>query len=150
MIVSLLAVLAFAGPPQRNPSNHCLGGVETVLFHCALKNGKWLDICADNQSATPTHVQYRFGAKGAIELQKPDISADNLSAWTFAESALPRGMQRTASFVNEGHTYEVFVTEAGPDTQAGLTVRKGDSVIATLTCADQTFDDNLSAMTARP
>ena len=150
MIVHLLAALAFAGPPQRNTTNHCFSGVESVVFHCALTNGKWIDICADNQSATPTHAQYRFGTQGTIELQKPEITAGNLSEWTFAESALPRGMQRTASFVNEGHTYEVFVTEAGAETQAGVSIRKGDTVVATLTCAGQTFDDNLTLLIARP
>lgn len=146
VLVSLLSATALAGAPVRNADNHCFAGVETVVFHCALASGKWIDICADAQAAVPTHVQYRFGAKGRIELSAPPVSPSNRAAWTVAETALARGMQRTASFENEGHRYEVFVTEAGPDTQAGLRIEKGGTEVATLRCADQRFVDKLSLL----
>ena len=59
---------------------------------------------------------------------------------------MARGMQRTATFAADGQRYQVFVSEAGMATSAGLVILKGDTIVETLTCADQTFEDRLSTM----
>ena len=143
---SALTLPALAGGPERHADNHCFQQVETVVFKCTTTKGKTISICADAQSANVGFIQYRYGKQGAIELQKPDVSADNLGKWTFEEQAMARGMQRTASFLNEGYKYEVFVTEAGMDTAAGVVVSKDGKSLATLTCANQEFQDNLEAI----
>lgn len=132
------------GAPTRNADNHCMSGVETVVFHCATSKGKWISVCADAQSANPGFVSYRYGAKGKIELQKPDADAGNLAKWKVQSQMLARGESRTLKFTNEGYAYEVFITEAGMDTSAGVVVSKGDKPLATLTCANQTWTDDFS------
>lgn len=146
LLIATSTLTAAAGDtPTRNTDNHCFAEVETVVFHCATDKGKWVSVCADTQSATPTFVQYRYGKAGSIELAKPDPTA-GVTAWRYEESAMVRGMQRTASFDNDGYAYSVFVTEAGPDTMAGVTVGKDGKTLATLTCAEQTFTDNLETL----
>lgn len=142
---SLLALPAVAqGRPERNADNHCFAGVEKVVFHCATSKGKWISVCADGQGANPGWMSYRYGAKGKIELQKPDVDAGNLAKWSYESQMLVRGENRSLKFTNEGYTYEVFVTEAGTDTAAGVVVSKGDKPLATLTCADQAYTQDFS------
>jgi len=141
-----LPLSALAGAPERNADNHCFSTVERVAFHCATDSGKWISVCADAQSAAPTHIVYRYGKKGAIELEKPEIDDKNLSRWAYVEEPMISGEQRTLTFTNEGYSYQVFVTEAGRDTQAGVVVSKGDKALATLTCANQTFTDSLTSV----
>lgn len=135
ILLGMLAAPALAAP-QRNADNHCYNGIESVVFHCSLSNGKWIDICADNQSANPTYFQYRFGAKGKIELQKPELNRMNLANWSYEETARARGMERMASFTNDAYGYDVLVSEAGDDTFVGMVISKDGKSIATLACAN--------------
>lgn len=146
--VALLALplSAAAEPPSRNADNHCMSQVETVVFHCQTTRGKWVSVCADAQSATPGFVQYRYGSKGKIELQKPDVSTQNLAAWTHSSQMLARGESRSVKFINDGYGYEVFVTEAGIDTTGGVVVSQGDKALATLTCANQEWTENFAVV----
>ena len=123
-------------------------GVEKTVFQCATAKGQWISVCADAQSAMPSFVQYRFGKPEKVELAKPDVDAGNLARWSFSERALARGMSRSYRFTTDGYGYEVFVTEAGMDTAAGVVVSKGEKVLATLTCADQTWSEDFAAVSA--
>lgn len=127
-----------------NPAWATCGGYERTFLNCeVVKSAKMLSVCHDDEVAS-----YRFGPyMGTPELELTEnIATLDYTPWPGAGDTI----WEDVTFSNEGYTYTVSaaikrIIPEGPEPLVGVThfggvtVRRGDEVIADLNCETETI-----------
>ena len=122
--------------PAKAPSS-CDGG--DVLFQCAVNGGKELLVCG--KDGPSPWLSYRFGKPDAPDLVFPVAREGSASAFAWAEVTTVQAMGNLLRFQNADVTYEIveMIGAGGPNGEAnnfaGVYVKKGEELLATVTCA---------------
>lgn len=103
-------------------------GEDWVVFNATSDaSGKIVSICmTEGDDSTPSHLTYRFGRPGAVELIYPPSGADWSEKFTFRRYTRPRTTYLKFEFTNDEHNYEIL--DGGDDEGAytGLRVVRVD------------------------
>ena len=83
---------------------------EKIIFNCNIKNSaNILSVCASqNLSKDSGYIQYRFGRKGAIELEYPAEKEMSRSSFLFARYTRFQVSKLTLRFSNNKVNYTIF------------------------------------------
>lgn len=107
---------------------------EQKLFVCRLKK-KLFSLCALRASAEKvTHVKYRAGKAGAVELELPNQEAS--PSKFFRSVPLPRG--NSVTFQNADFEYTLTSSIEGRNE---ISVEKGQRTVASISCEPLQGDD---------
>lgn len=108
-----------------------------TLISCPIGSGKHLEVCIEPEGAEgEAQFTYTFGPKNRPELNLAvPMSAGTVTPWSGVGGAI----WSTVSFPSKGFEYEVWHSfdrsdEEEADLQGGVTVRRGEALIAELSC----------------
>ncbi len=85
-------------------------GEDWVVFNATSNtNGKIVSICmTEGDNSTPSHLTYRFGRPGAVELVYPASGASWSEKFTYRRYTRPGTTYLKLEFTNNGYNYEVL------------------------------------------
>ncbi len=144
-VVALMAIMETpltaqpAGVVDRRPS--LCKRSEVAIFSCRV-GSKIVSLCASpDLSETTGTMGYRFGRKGAIELEHPATSAHPRTAFRAGVDPSERG--DFVRFSKGDHTYTVYARVGSQDRREedGLLITRGQKVLRNLKCADFAMGD---------
>lgn len=143
--IALLAMTGFmlaaqpAGAVNRRPS--LCNPSHVAIFSCNV-GSKVISLCAspDLTEATGT-MSYRFGRKGAIELEHPAAPAHPRTAFSAGMDSSERG--DFVRFSTGDFTYTIYALAGSHDRREvdGLLITQGKKVLRNLKCADFAMGD---------
>lgn len=114
------------------PALAVCGADETTVLDCTTRGGRnTLNVCLSGET-----IRYAYGPRGAVpELQLTDsVTGVEHRPW----AGIGRAIWESTTFRNAGYAYEVFLSvdrmSENPGAEGGVTVSRGDEVLATVTC----------------
>jgi hypothetical protein len=153
LLATALAVRGAAPePPQPDPASTLCAVEEKAYFSCVLGgSGKMVSLCGSaDLHGDDAHLRYRFGRKGAIELEAPPPpAASSFSFFRAGGYTRARVMQWSIGFQRGHYHYELFDSRDGevdpPFRESGIRVRQDEgngkvaSKVSTLRCTQPAF-----------
>jgi hypothetical protein len=134
---ALLALIYLMAFHANAADSHC-SDQEQIVFSCSLGK-KIVSVCASAE-LTPSsgYLQYRFGAKSALELILPASRDSNQKKTILANTLMfAGGGGGYLRFMNGRYQYVVYTAIGrGWGTKEGVLVKKGAKQIANLKCQD--------------
>lgn len=130
--LSALALMLSAGTAFATCSR-----TDATFVSCPVEgSGKWLEVCAEDWGAV-----YRYGLLGRPELELTEpYGALDYEPWP----GVGRSIWETVTFYNGAYSYSVYISVDRMDEnvapEGGVAVRKGEEVVASLTCAEGRAD----------
>jgi len=126
----------------------CNSGEKTV-FSCTATNNKQIEVCDAGRT-----ISYSFGKRG----KKPELalSVPRNKVTTFQWHGIGRYMNYSVSIPNGKYMYTVYTSvdklerNEAKGFEAGVTVEKGDKLLATVICRDKSVVDNIYGINLRP
>lgn len=138
MIKSALFALIYLMIFHANAADSHCNEQEQIVFSCSLGK-KIVSVCASPE-LTPSsgYLQYRFGAKNALELILPASKNSSQRATILANTLMfAGGGGGYLRFINGRYQYIVYTAIGkGWGTKEGVLVKKGAQQVANLKCRD--------------
>ncbi|MEM6622258.1 MAG: hypothetical protein AAF674_08530 [Pseudomonadota bacterium] len=99
-------------------------GEDWVVFNAvSQKNGKLISVCmAEGDDTTPSHLTYRYGAKGVAELVFPAMAKGSARQFTSRRYTRPQVTYLKFEFTTGGFNYEITEGGEGDEITADLRV----------------------------
>lgn len=99
-------------------------GEDWVVFNAvSKKNGKIVSVCmAEGDHTTPSHLTYRYGAPGKVELVYPAAAKGSAKKFTARRYTRAQATYLKFEFTTKGYNYEILDGAEGNDTDTGLRV----------------------------
>jgi hypothetical protein len=144
-VVALMAIMGTpltaqpAGVVDRRPS---LCNLTDVAIFSGRVGSKIVSLCASpDLSETTGTMSYRFGRKGAIELDHPATPAHPRTAFRAGVDPSERG--DFVRFSKGDHTYTVYARAGSQDRREehGLLITRGQKILRNLRCVDSDMGD---------
>jgi len=133
VLPAALAGLILAAPACAADS-HCSAG-EATVFNCSAGK-KIVSLCASHDlDKTAGYLQYRFGPKGAPEIQAPAAKTHPAAAVKSGTLMFSGGGGAYLRIANAGYEYVVYsATGRGWGSKEGVAVEKGGRLVANVKC----------------
>lgn len=144
-ITAVIAVGLFAAglPFSAIPDSHCRAD-ESIAFSCSFGK-KMVSLCSSkNASETSGYLQYRYGAKTAVELEYPNSPSHPknkfaLNRLTPLNDDGTRSRIIEISFRNGDVTYTIVSFGMGDSEEVKLEVSRNATSIAEMTCINESI-----------
>ena len=99
-------------------------GADWVVFNAvSKKNGKIVSVCVmEGDHTTPSHLTYRYGKPGKVELSYPATAKGSAKKFTARRYTRAQATYFKFEFTTKGYNYEILDGAEGNDTDTGLRV----------------------------